>query len=150
MSTIGRRRWKVLFALLLITQLAAVIGYHHGDLDETVEHIKIGKRRTLPFPWAHSSGIIVKKNNSRTGGLFDGATEDVELAFQYAVEAVNNEKLSYSNYQLEAQAVQVKYGDQFDASKKLCRLLKVSKRRHEQYNDCPIPGTSVRLILNRT
>uniref|UniRef100_A0A1S4G9X1 Uncharacterized protein n=1 Tax=Anopheles gambiae TaxID=7165 RepID=A0A1S4G9X1_ANOGA len=99
MSTIGRRRWKVLFALLLITQLAAVIGYHHGDLDETVEHIKIG-------------------------GLFDGATEDVELAFQYAVEAVNNEKLSYSNYQLEAQAVQVKYGDQFDASKKLCRLLK--------------------------
>ncbi|EAL41148.4 AGAP000798-PA, partial [Anopheles gambiae str. PEST] len=60
----------------------------------------------------------------RTGGLFDGATEDVELAFQYAVEAVNNEKLSYSNYQLEAQAVQVKYGDQFDASKKLCRLLK--------------------------
>uniref|UniRef100_A0A182TZ79 Uncharacterized protein n=1 Tax=Anopheles melas TaxID=34690 RepID=A0A182TZ79_9DIPT len=99
MSTIGRRRWKVLFALLLITQLAAVIGYHHGELDETVEHIKIG-------------------------GLFDGATEDVELAFQYAVEAVNNEKLSYANYQLEAQAVQVKYGDQFDASKKLCRLLK--------------------------
>uniref|UniRef100_A0A182X5A4 Uncharacterized protein n=1 Tax=Anopheles quadriannulatus TaxID=34691 RepID=A0A182X5A4_ANOQN len=93
MSTIG------LFTLLLITQLAAVICYHHGDLDETVEHIKIG-------------------------GLFDGATEDVELAFQYAVEAVNNEKLSYSNYQLEAQAVQVKYGDQFDASKKLCRLLK--------------------------
>uniref|UniRef100_A0A182K4K3 Uncharacterized protein n=1 Tax=Anopheles christyi TaxID=43041 RepID=A0A182K4K3_9DIPT len=57
-------------------------------------------------------------------GLFDGATEDAELAFQYAVEAVNNEKLSYSNYQLEAQAVQVKYGDQFDVSKKLCRLLK--------------------------
>lgn len=64
MSTIGRRRWKVLFALLLITQLAAVIGYHHGDLDETVEHIKIGKRRTVPFPWAHSSGIIVKKKTT--------------------------------------------------------------------------------------
>uniref|UniRef100_A0A182SAI2 Uncharacterized protein n=1 Tax=Anopheles maculatus TaxID=74869 RepID=A0A182SAI2_9DIPT len=63
------------------------------------------------------------------GGLFDGATEDAELAFQYAVEAVNNEKLSYSNYQLEAQAVQVKYGDQFDVSKKLCRLLKVSVYR---------------------
>lgn len=59
------------------------------------------------------------------GGLFDGDTDDAELAFQYAVEAVNNEKLSYSNYQLEAQAVQVKYGDQFDVSKKLCRLLKV-------------------------
>ncbi|XP_049301470.1 glutamate receptor ionotropic, kainate 2-like isoform X3 [Anopheles funestus] len=83
-----------LFLLLFIP-----VESYNGDLDETVEHIKIG-------------------------GLFDGATEDAELAFQYAVEAVNNEKLSYSNYQLEAQAVQVKYGDQFDVSKKLCQLLK--------------------------
>uniref|UniRef100_A0A182PQM6 Uncharacterized protein n=1 Tax=Anopheles epiroticus TaxID=199890 RepID=A0A182PQM6_9DIPT len=82
-------------AVLIITPSEC----YNGDFDEPVEHIKIG-------------------------GLFDGATEDAELAFQYAVEAVNNEKLSYSNYQLEAQAVQVKYGDQFDVSKKLCRLLK--------------------------
>uniref|UniRef100_A0A182HTL3 Ionotropic glutamate receptor C-terminal domain-containing protein n=1 Tax=Anopheles arabiensis TaxID=7173 RepID=A0A182HTL3_ANOAR len=85
----------VAFAFLLI---GPIDGYN-GDFDEPVEHIKIG-------------------------GLFDGDTDDAELAFQYAVEAVNNEKLSYSNYQLEAQAVQVKYGDQFDVSKKLCRLLK--------------------------
>ncbi|XP_058127389.1 glutamate receptor ionotropic, kainate 2-like [Anopheles ziemanni] len=84
--------------LLLLALLPARLLAYNGDLDETVEHIKIG-------------------------GLFDSAQEDAELAFQYAVEAVNNEKLSYSNYQLEAQAVRVKYGDQFDVSKKLCRLL---------------------------
>ncbi|XP_065092480.1 glutamate receptor ionotropic, kainate 2 isoform X2 [Ochlerotatus camptorhynchus] len=91
---------KRMFLLVLV--LSANVGVFHAynsDADETVEHIKIG-------------------------GLFDGDTDDAMLAFQYAVEAVNNEKLAYSNYRLEAHPMTVKYGDQFDASKKLCRLLK--------------------------
>ncbi|XP_055610691.1 glutamate receptor ionotropic, kainate 2 isoform X2 [Uranotaenia lowii] len=87
-----------LLATLLIGNFGVLLGYN-SDADETVEHIKIG-------------------------GLFDGDTDDASLAFQYAVEAVNNEKLSYSNYRLEAQSVGVKYGDGFDVSKKLCKLLK--------------------------
>lgn len=75
--------------------------------------------------------MFYKQNNFffffLTGGLFDSDTDDVSLAFQYAVEAVNNEKLSYSNYRLEAVPVTVKYGDQFDVSKKLCKVLRVSQ-----------------------
>ncbi|XP_039445715.1 glutamate receptor ionotropic, kainate 2 isoform X2 [Culex pipiens pallens] len=87
-----------LVALVLSAHFDAFPAYN-SDADETVEHIKIG-------------------------GLFDSDTDDVSLAFQYAVEAVNNEKLSYSNYRLEAVPVTVKYGDQFDVSKKLCKVLR--------------------------
>ncbi|XP_055615442.1 glutamate receptor ionotropic, kainate 2 isoform X2 [Toxorhynchites rutilus septentrionalis] len=93
-----RKRIFFLLVLVLSTNFDVLVAYN-SDADETVEHINIG-------------------------GLFDGDTDDASLAFQYAVEAVNNEQLSYSNYRLEAHPVTVKYGDQFDASKKLCKLLK--------------------------
>ncbi|XP_058444442.1 glutamate receptor ionotropic, kainate 2 isoform X2 [Malaya genurostris] len=94
----NRNRMLLPAALILITNFGVLFAYN-SDADETVEHIKIG-------------------------GLFDGDTDDASLAFQYAVEAVNNEKLSYSNYRLEAHPVTVKYGDEFDVSKKLCKLLR--------------------------
>ncbi|XP_055535887.1 glutamate receptor ionotropic, kainate 2-like isoform X2 [Wyeomyia smithii] len=93
------RKGMFLLAVLILSTNFGTFPAYNSDADETVEHIKIG-------------------------GLFDGDTDDASLAFQYAVEAVNNEKLSYSNYRLEAHPVTVKFGDQFDVSKKLCKLMK--------------------------
>ncbi|XP_062537416.1 glutamate receptor ionotropic, kainate 2 isoform X3 [Armigeres subalbatus] len=92
-------RKRMLLVLFVLGANFGALCAYNSDADETVEHIKIG-------------------------GLFDGDTDDAMLAFQYAVEAVNNEKLAFSNYRLEAHPMTVKYGDQFDVSKKLCRLLK--------------------------
>lgn len=62
-----------------------------------------------------------------SGGLFDEQTTDAEWAFQYAVEAINNQRYNMTDGTLETTTVRVNYGDQFDASKKLCRLLKVKR-----------------------
>lgn len=59
------------------------------------------------------------------GGLFDSETDDAELVFQYAIEAVNNEYSDDLQRQFEAQTVKLKFGNEFQVSQKLCRLLKV-------------------------
>lgn len=57
--------------------------------------------------------------------MFDEYTNDAEWAFQYAVEVVNNERYNMTDNSFESISMRVDYGNQFDASKKLCRLLKV-------------------------
>lgn len=62
----------------------------------------------------------------RTGGLFDEPTVDAELAFQFGVDAVNNQQYDAFESMFEAITMRIEYSDQFDASKKLCRLIKVN------------------------
>jgi ionotropic glutamate receptor len=59
------------------------------------------------------------------GGLFDATTNDAQLIFEYAVKQVNNAIGGKSGGKLEAMAVNVSYGDEFEVSQKLCKLLKV-------------------------
>lgn len=58
-----------------------------------------------------------------TGGLFDEPTDDVELAFKYAINGVNELNNNLTNF--EALTMRVEYGNQFETSKKLCAMLKV-------------------------
>lgn len=57
-----------------------------------------------------------------SGGIFDSESDDAKRVFLYAVENVNNDL----DLELEARPVDVKYGNEFETSQKLCRLLRVS------------------------
>lgn len=63
---------------------------------------------------------------SDAGGLFDGITEDAKNAFQYAVDVVNSKKGGKFKGKFEAVAETVEFGNEFEASKSLCKILKVS------------------------
>ncbi len=60
------------------------------------------------------------------GGLFDEASGDPQVAFQLGIESVNNQRQDSSQPVFEGVDHVVKYGDHFEASKKLCKILKVS------------------------
>lgn len=59
----------------------------------------------------------------KIGGLFDYDTDDVQLAFEYAVESLNNARMPHSA-KLESQSVKIPFGDQLTSGKKVCRMLK--------------------------
>lgn len=57
------------------------------------------------------------------GGLFDGETEQAELVFKYAAKIMNNQRDKEEDGHFHALTRRVKYGSEFDASKKLCNLM---------------------------
>jgi len=58
----------------------------------------------------------------KSGGLFDETTEDAENVLKYAVEIMNNMR-DPSDGVLEAITKRIEYGNVFDASKNLCKLM---------------------------
>lgn len=62
--------------------------------------------------------------NIKSGGLFDESTEDAENVFKYAVEIMNNMRDATDDGRLVAITKHIEYGSEFDASKKLCWLMK--------------------------
>lgn len=63
----------------------------------------------------------------KIGGLFDSENGDVELAFKFAVEMLNEYRIDENLLhlpELEFESVKIPFGDEFPASKKLCNLLR--------------------------
>lgn len=64
------------------------------------------------------------------GCVFDSEVAEAELAFDYAVEIVNNEILAPSGAKLlDGVHLKVPYSNEYLVSRKLCRLLKVRNIR---------------------
>jgi ionotropic glutamate receptor len=58
-----------------------------------------------------------------SGGLFDDKSEDAELVFKYAVQIMNNQRSSEEG-RLQAITKRIEYGNEFQASKAVCRLMR--------------------------
>jgi hypothetical protein len=69
--------------------------------------------------------------------LFDGITEDAKNAFQFAVDIVNTKKTARNREKFEAIAETVQYGNEFESSKSLCKLLKVAGLGMENFGLIP-------------
>lgn len=57
------------------------------------------------------------------GGLFDGESEEAELVFKYAVKILNAHRDKDEDGLLHALTRKIEFGSEFDASKKLCKLM---------------------------
>lgn len=62
-------------------------------------------------------------HSNTSGGLFDDASEDAELVFKYATEIMNNQRSSEDGY-LQAITKRIDYGNEFQASASLCKLMR--------------------------
>uniref|UniRef100_A0A1B0GGY8 Uncharacterized protein n=1 Tax=Lutzomyia longipalpis TaxID=7200 RepID=A0A1B0GGY8_LUTLO len=71
--------------------------------------------------------IFAHGQTLKIGAIFEGPSDEAEIAFKYAVETANNEILAPTNSrQLEAVPIRVYDSNEFMVSKKLCRTLRVS------------------------
>ncbi|XP_069947297.1 glutamate receptor ionotropic, kainate 2 isoform X3 [Cherax quadricarinatus] len=60
----------------------------------------------------------------RIGGLFDLADERQEVAFRYAIDAINSDRTMLAHARLSAQIEEIPPNDSFRGSRKVCSLLK--------------------------
>ncbi len=67
------------------------------------------------------------------GGLFDTYNADLQETFRSAIEVANKEILVNSSIRLDSNAFDIPYGNEFAASKDLCKLLKVTNRSLRGY-----------------
>ncbi|KAK8740229.1 hypothetical protein OTU49_003112, partial [Cherax quadricarinatus] len=58
------------------------------------------------------------------GGLFDLADERQEVAFRYAIDAINSDRTMLAHARLSAQIEEIPPNDSFRGSRKVCSLLK--------------------------
>ena len=62
-----------------------------------------------------------------SGALIDSNYEEMQQMFTYAVETVNNQEDDLENrFTLKAKPIEISFGNEFDASQKLCKLLRVN------------------------
>lgn len=57
----------------------------------------------------------------KIGGLFDYETKDVEFAFNFAVEILNDDRKPNS-VKLESESIKIPFGDEFPSAQDLCRM----------------------------
>ncbi|XP_055684020.1 glutamate receptor ionotropic, kainate 2-like [Lutzomyia longipalpis] len=70
--------------------------------------------------------IFAHGQTLKIGAIFEGPSDEAEIAFKYAVETANNEILAPTNSrQLEAVPIRVYDSNEFMVSKKLCRTLRM-------------------------
>lgn len=63
------------------------------------------------------------------GALFDDNVNDTELMLRFAVESINNQQDNHQQrVRIDEMHAEVPYGNEFAASRRLCRFMKVFMR----------------------